>query len=440
LAALAHLYGCDLPAGWLEQHSRESGTRPVNLWELREGARVLGIPVEALTVTFSQLRPLDRPFIAHLRIPEGHFVTVERITAQWVRTLDSRGNVAVGSPEAFRNVFSGHILAVWRPHDLYQRDNRPHLEIRPPAHDFGRVVVGERVQFEFEVHNVGRLPLQCSVLTALPDLRTAAANSLVASGQSTPLRVEFTPDEPVEGGSREASRTFVLATNDPLRPRAYVTIEARVVPPLRIWPKSLYFHRVPADQASAPRTVEIFCARGSALGDVRSDNPHLALAVQSEPLPPTLLEEGDYAHAYKMSVSLKGGGAPGAITASVFVHTQNPNLPPVRIPLHGQMLAPVRLSRPKLFFGFVRRDQRPTLSLELTSDPPRGFEVTEIVAPLFLEVKAIRLGKRSGVYRLEATLDPARLSGIVQGEIVVHTNVPAARQLRLPYYAQIVRE
>jgi hypothetical protein len=437
LAAFAFLHGRDLPAGWLERHVKAFGAPPVNMLELCAEARALGLPVEALTVTSLQLLSLDRPFIAHLNLAEGHFVTVERITPTWARTLDSQGRLAVGSAAAFQQVFSGHILAVWTPGDLYGRDKGAHLDVSPPEHDFGTVVAGQPASFEFDIRNVGRSALDLAVLRPDPDVEAQLSQTTVPPEGSARLRVCLMAHPPTAGSPETRRQTILLSTNDPLRPRAFATFGTRVIPALRVWPKSVYFHRI-AQGSPRSRVLQVQCAEGVQLGAITCDNPDVRLSLREDRAGLPLNEDNDYHRTYRLVVGLRPSIQAGAVAGNITIRTKEQRQPLVQIPLTGEVLGPLRVSRPSLFFGFVSSGTNPRLGVDVMSDPPRDFRLTWVELPAFLRAAAETVPGTTGRYHLEVKLDTTRLVGIVKGQVVLQTDLPGARGVRLPYYAHVI--
>jgi hypothetical protein len=437
LAAFAFLYARNLPAGWLDRHLKETGLQSVSVLELHDEARALGLPVEALTVTFLQLPSLDRPFIAHLKLAAGHFVTVERITSTSVRTLDSQGRLAMGSTEAFQQAFSGHILALWTPRDLYDRNKAPHLEIAPPEHSFGSVVAGQPTSFDFDLRNLGRSALDLAVIQHDPEVEVQLSQPTVPPEGLAQLRIRLTARPPVEGSPQARRQTILLSTNDPLRPRAFATSGARVIPALRVWPESVYFHRI-ARGSLRSRVVEVRCADGVQLGEISCDNPGVSMSLEQDRAGLSVSEDSDYHKAYRLVVRLSPSIRAGPVTGNVTICIKQPRLPPVLIPLSGEVLGPLRLSRHSLFFGFVFPGATPGIGLDIRSEPPRGFRLTRLELPAFLQAAMNTIPAEAGAYHVEVRLDATRLAGIVKGEVVLHTDLAGAREVRLPYYAHVV--
>ena len=103
----------------------------------------------------------------------------------------------------------------------------PRIAVEPAAFDFGQLRPGHRVQRQFVVKNYGGADLEitnvattCGCTAALLDRQT------IKPGRSATLRVTFDTRE----DRGKVSRSVLVQSNDPARPRVELKLEATVVP------------------------------------------------------------------------------------------------------------------------------------------------------------------------------------------------------------------
>ena len=104
----------------------------------------------------------------------------------------------------------------------------PRVAVEPASFDFGHLRPGHRVHRQFVVKNFGAADLEiasvtttCGCTAALLDRKT------IKPGRSATLRVTF--DTRDDRG--EVTRSVLIESNDPARPKLELKLEATVVEP-----------------------------------------------------------------------------------------------------------------------------------------------------------------------------------------------------------------
>jgi hypothetical protein len=104
----------------------------------------------------------------------------------------------------------------------------PRIAVEPSSFDFGQLRPGRRVQRQFLVKNFGSADLEISGVSTTCGCTAALLDrKRVRPGRSATLRVTF--DTRDERG--KVSRSVLLESNDPAKPKLELKLEATVVPP-----------------------------------------------------------------------------------------------------------------------------------------------------------------------------------------------------------------
>jgi hypothetical protein len=126
---------------------------------------------------------------------------------------------------------SALVLAAWllaAPPEAAAPPRAPRIAVEPSSFDFGGLRPGHRVHRAFVVKNFGTADLQitnvsttCGCTAALLDRQT------LRPGRSATLRVTF--DTRDDRG--RVSRSVLIESNDPVRPKLELKLEATVMEP-----------------------------------------------------------------------------------------------------------------------------------------------------------------------------------------------------------------
>jgi len=102
----------------------------------------------------------------------------------------------------------------------------PRLVVEPTAFDFGRTQPRKTLQKEFRLRNLGTEDLVIEGVTTTCGCTVADGyGKVVKPGASTGLRVSLTTG----AATGRLSRSVLVRTNDPVRPRVELKVEATVV-------------------------------------------------------------------------------------------------------------------------------------------------------------------------------------------------------------------
>ena len=319
-------------------------------------------------------------------------------------------------------------------------------------YDFGRMDFEDKRSHDFLIKNTGEATLVLTMGDTTCRCTGAEIDqSDVLPGKSTKVTVTWEADEKV--GPYRASAT--IFTNDPRRDRVTLTVSGRITAITRAAPPKLVFSTVPAGQSVVGKVHlygyldEPLEIRGFDLSDPTTAEQ---FGVTFEPLPSDQLEEEPEARSgYLVEIAVKPGLPMGPFQQRILVHTNLEAAPEVEIPVVGRVVSDILVVDPGhgwdgvLGLGVVNSQQGAQRRLLLVVSGPYRQQVqfSDVrTTPEWLQVK---LGEKTpindgAVFQTPLTIQvpkdrrPANYLGSEQGElgeILISTNHPQVRQLRI---------
>lgn len=398
-----------------------SGEGSFSFANLVTAAKALGLPLVGRAGSLAELAPYV-PFIAQV-IAGGnpHFAVVEAVGPEYVRLLDA-GQVGVARRSDFEQACTGRALTPAL---------RPARTAHLPARDLGRIWHDRQQQVTLTWTNEGPRPVRFRGSLAPAGCTVRLPAGPVSPGEQAAVTVRFRPG-PQDGGVSPWWLHLLLKTDDPDRPRQLVSVLASVIPTSQLIPDALNFgrHR-PGELVGASRRLVLRRPADTRIWETASST---CFEAQLGPATP----DGELLR-HEITVRCTQAPPPGDFEQWLVIATSDPAQPELRVPLRGAVTPPLEAVPGDLFFGAVAAGSSPSATATLVTDPPRAFAVERIEAPAALAVQVLD-GDQPGRRRLQVTLHAAGLRGVVQGELVLHTDVPGAETLRVPYYGHVLGE
>jgi hypothetical protein len=253
----------------------------------------------------------------------------------------------------------------------------------------------------------------------------------IPPGGEGELKVTFNS----KGRPGKAEKTVRLRTNDPDSPTSELRISALVDVVAGLEPRSLYLGEVEAGE-KLEREVRITGRLAAMLKPtgVSSDGP----------LQVTMRDEGPdpagAGHRLTLTITVKGPPQGGIARTSAFVKTDNAQHGALELPITAQIVGPI-VARPYRVFASPPAPGQPvplTFTLEARKD--EKFEVLSAADErkrFTGTVVAVAAGQRYRVdCKVAADTPPDDVPrAIVQGNVVVRTSHPRAKEIRVPYTA-----
>lgn len=304
-------------------------------------------------------------------------------------------------------------------------------------HDFGNIPDTAMVSHTFKFTN--KLDKQVTIHTAtgscgctVPDLPT----KVFAPGQSGEMTVTFNPQNRRGAQPKQVTITYAEPAGTP---NTILTITSNVQPLMVIEPMKMYLMEVDSRQG---KTTEITVSGRKAdfkVEGVTTSNPNLEITVGEKR---ETLVEGETFQQYPVSVTVKPGAPLGEFQTELAIRTNEPSAATSNYVFVADVVGELKATPNKLtlraytpnipFANVVTLESRSGKAFKVTSVEVEGRDDMQLVA----DVEPNNMtGRPAYTVRLNGVTPD--VTGLVSGEIVVHTDMTDTPVIRLPFSTSI---
>jgi hypothetical protein len=254
-------------------------------------------------------------------------------------------------------------------------------------------------------------------------------------GESRPIQVTWN----TKLNDGKWGQTVTIGTNDPMRPQVVLGFMGTVRPAITTVPgdPSLSLGAV-SNEESTRRRIALFSADRPDLKILRvaSSNPDLVVA-EARPMTPEEAKGMKAEKGYAIEVTVKPSPNLGEFAEEILVETDHPQKSELRFKVKGKVTGPISVTPEKATVrGATSGDGgsealtiwargRPEVSFAVEKKPP-GMDVT--VEP----IPAPNASAKGSKYRMTVKVVPGIESGRIVDEIVLKTDDPKVKELRVP--------
>jgi hypothetical protein len=307
------------------------------------------------------------------------------------------------------------------------------------SHQFEDMLVGSKGSHSWEFKNVGAGPLEvwleettCSCTVAM--LKSAEGGSskkiTIAPGQSAPIEVDWE--------ARKAGRfgqAATLGTTDPDDRSVILSILGTVLPPVDVRPsESITLPDASTEEARrATLTIVSIDRPELKLTKISSSRPGLIVA-EAKPMTPEELARLKVKSGYNLAVEVKPGLPTGRFTEDLLIETDHPRQLSLKVVIAGNTVGPISVVPSRIGMPSVasRAGASQDLALIVRGKGETHFEVVSKSEKLRVAISRDEKPEAKGRYRLTVTVPPGTAPGRVDDPIVLKTDHPKVKELRIP--------
>jgi len=393
------------------------GQPPYSLLDVKQVALDYGLPLEGRECTLEEALSLTSPALLALGAPD-HFVVALNQGGPSVQAVGGDG-ITVLSREALAGRFRGIALV-----PVPRAAPGPRLVVTEPHHETELAGLGDTVVHSFQIRNEGETPATvqldstpcCGVTAALDatDILPQATATLVVGVRV----VQF-------GGLLRAVR---VRTNDPSRRLLWFTMAVRTPPGVTAFPMRL---ELVCDNLPGGRDRSATIAvTGTSETDVRE--------IEVDGVPATAesirkLEKEDR-RLWEVGVRPSPTAPPGEYVGNIAIHTVVSERPStITIPLVLLVRANATPEPRMVFRGFVSKGSPPKpIAIRLRT---RSGEPFRILGAKSTDPRIAVRTRTDGVITVSVS---AATQGVVDGDVILTTDIPLEETIRIPVYAHIL--
>jgi Protein of unknown function (DUF1573) len=314
------------------------------------------------------------------------------------------------------------------------------LVSEPLTHEFGMMPQLTTGTHAWEFKNLGDAELElwfesstCSCTVA--KLKTGDGEEkkklVVPPGKSTKIDLEWQTKEFHDDYSKGA----VIGTNDPSCPTVSINVHGTVHAPVIVFPPEMInFESVSNEEAQRARFA-IFSVDRPQTKILKLTNSRPEYFVTTpEPLTPDECKQLKVTSGTRVTVDMKPGMPLGRFLDELVIETDHPLKPVLKISIAGNITGSIAAIPDRLRLPGVSANQGASrdLTLLVRGGKPTRFEVAYHPEKIEVKITTDDTATQKGRYKMTVTVPPGTAPGPVEGEIVLKTDHPSVRELRIP--------
>jgi hypothetical protein len=315
--------------------------------------------------------------------------------------------------------------------------------------DFGKMARFDKATHGWLVKNEGEIPLEiwqhgqttCSCTVAKPGLdeKKNPVKMVIAPGKSDTVELGWHTDKDL---GKDYSQGATFGTNDPRQPFIKLTVKGKVYPSVEIVPpQMIQFPRISSEEPHRARFL-VFSQERPELKvlKVETSKPDLIVG-QAQPMTSEEAAMVKVTKGYRVDIEVKPGMPLGNFHEELVVHTDHPKQPEVKVSVGGFVFGPISVTPERVRMTGVVGAEGATreLLLVVSKGKETHFEVAQKPEKLEVAIAQDDHSKVKGRYRLTVTVPKGTAPGDVEGEIVLRTDHPRAKEVKIPVSILISR-
>lgn len=304
----------------------------------------------------------------------------------------------------------------------------PKVVYPEPVWDAGKVIKGDTLKHTFEIKNEGTAPLQILEVVPTCGCTVADFDREIAPGGTG--KVNVVVDTSTFDGP--TAKALVVLTNDPVTPRAGLTVKCETRPYLRARPgyaRYIYVQHEPTGTISQTLWA---ADEFPDLQVTKVESPYPYLTVEFHEATPEERHKDGEGRQWRVSATLAADAPVGALTDFIRVYTNHPQQRLVTIPVSG-FVRPVFAATPsRVDVGTRALTEAYRTSVVVANFATEAIEVTrvEVDTPgISAELQPVTVGRR---YNVHLTLQPTVAKGPLAGNLKLFTASPKLPEVVVP--------
>ena len=256
----------------------------------------------------------------------------------------------------------------------------------------------------------------------------------IKPGESTEIDVEWKTKQAVG----EFNKGVTIGTSDPNHPEIKLNVHGMVHPPIVVVPQPqegvISIGNILTDETKQT-TLAVFSPERPALKvtKITTSRPELIVAKTA----PLSAEEGKQLQTgggNRVDVQIKPGMPLGNFREELILETDHPDQPKVTLTLVGYTSGPINVMPNSMRMVTINGKDGGSgqVTLLVREGRPTSFEVAHKPEKIDVSITPNDTPTLKGRYRLNVTVPPGTSAGLIDDEIILHTDHPKVRELKIP--------
>jgi hypothetical protein len=437
LKTFSEHFGLRLFDGNLQEYVQKESGQEKDLLSL---AKFLNFKATIKTCRFDDLKKIGMPIIVELS--DGDYVVVEYVGANRILAVDSKGTFSKWTREEFMEKWSGKVILLEPPQ---RRQSLSGDEIRLSyselVYNFGECSNLDTITHDFKVYNNTDVPIEMNRIAFSCECTvTSSSREVYKPGERGIIGVSFDPY--LESGLVTQEINIHYFAPEPTRDT--LLLRGSIVPELVYAPRSMYFGSL---QRGEKKKMEVLVKDFSENGKLKilsakTDFPHVKVSVakvRDEELNKGAFAKTKATGGFRISLALDTTSMDiEKVKDSLTIRTNNPKAEKIEIPIEAKIFGDLRISPPRLFFGFMERDSKTQKTLRLLSNSGEDFNLKSInVGNLPVEIKVEKQSNHEYALNCECEISADFSQKNVSGTVRIITDHPTQPEVEIPVFAII---
>ncbi|AGA25211.1 DUF1573 domain-containing protein [Singulisphaera acidiphila] len=282
-------------------------------------------------------------------------------------------------------------------------------------------------------------PCSCTVAGFMDAKRQVKGSKTVPPKGETVVHLTW---ETLANGHYHKPATLI--TNDPERPKITFAAEGEVSPAVMIYPppenQAINVSEISSDQEEYKVTFAVYSQDKPDLKitEMTTSLPDY-ITVDQKDLPEAVCKEIKTEAGRQVTVTFKRGMTLGTFLQELVIKTDHPKEPELRLTLTGKIVGPISMVPAKLRLSGIPSQTGGQVELIMLVQNHREtkFEVRQKPEKFKVEIAPGDKASKPGKYRLIVTVPPGMPTGTVNEEIILETDHPFAKEVKVPIYGFI---
>ncbi len=304
-------------------------------------------------------------------------------------------------------------------------DQHPMIFFENPNFNFGKVFKGQNIENIYKFENRGNDVLKINkVKTSCGCTAAILTNKIVPPGKTGEIKATFKT-----GSYRgNVTKSITVISNDPNSPKYKLTLTGEIKEDIITTPKNINFGSIYIG-GKIDKTVKVKSITESNLNikKIRSSKPFVNVSIAEKD------KEG-----YTIKVALNDNHKIGRFSGGIYLETNSPRQPKVKIPFFGEIIGDITTYPKKIHYGSLTSGKEITqkLFVKINKD---GIKVLNTkVSPDFLSTKIIEKNvKNNPHFLIEIKLHKDATIGKLNGLLELYTNSKIQPIIKIPIVGEI---
>ena len=304
-------------------------------------------------------------------------------------------------------------------------DQHPMIFFENPNFNFGKVFKGQNIENIYKFENRGNDVLKINkVKTSCGCTAAILTNKIVLPGKTGEIKATFKT-----GSYRgNVTKSITVISNDPNSPKYKLTLTGEIKEDIIITPKNVNFGSIYIG-GEIDKMVKV--------KSITESNLNIKKISSSKPFVNVSIAEKDK-EGYTIKVALKDNHKIGRFGGVIYLETNSPRQPKVKIPFFGEIIGDITTYPKRIHYGSLTSGKEKTQKLFVKINKDDIKVLNTKVSPDFLSTKIIEKNvKNNPHFLIEIKLHKDATIGKLNGLLELYTNSKMQPIIKIPISGEI---